>query len=439
MATIFDFLDTFTLFCGDDVCTGDVKAATSPAEMTTASATKTAEENNNDELLVESVVDPMDETNYIISHLSRPMGILFEENYEQKYGGAFVTEINEGCSAAANGSICRGDQLIAIGDKRVSGLDFDDVIKLIHDSSETEIKLTLFRGPADCLYGPNGASIEWLNEFVAERGEEAALVEDSESEVMPGSSSGDIIAVASSQELGSNDGVFDMDVVGADPPSGLVRPYEGEEAEASQEKQEIDVVADGTKSNPDIEAHVEKFAEATEVENKEVGACEEVESEVVDAESLDGAVNRASKEWLDNYLQNPAGHVATDGVEITPMKADKTITDLDARVEKAVRAKDAALKAVDDKENTNNAKGILKTPRYSGKKEEKVTQQSPVDVMELDDDESAASSVWSESDNYIGKVLIDEEHQEDVPMKQVGSSLAAMGAASTLATSMMLS
>ena len=425
MATIFDFLDTFTLFCGDDVCTGDVKAATSPAEMTAAPpATNTAEENNNDdELLVESsVVDPMDETNYIISYLSRPMGILFEENYEQKYGGAFVTEINDGCSAAANGSICRGDQLIAIGDKRVTGMDFDDVIKLIHDSSETEIKLTLFRGPADCLYGPNGASIEWLNEFVAERGEEAALVEDSESEVIPESISGDIIAVASFL-LDSNHEVFDMNVVGADTSVGLV----------SQEV--IDVVADGiAKPIQDVEAHhVKKVAEATEVESEEVVSCEEVESEVVDAEILDGAVNRASKEWLDNYLQNPAGHVASDGDE----KADKT--DLDARVEKAVRAKDAALKAVDDMENTNNAKGILKTPRYSGKKEEKVKQQSPVDVMELDDDESTASSVWSESDNYVGKVLIDEEHQEEVPMKQVGSSLAAMGAASTLATSMMLS
>ena len=318
----------------------------------------------------------------------------------------------------------------------VSGLDFDDVIKLIHDSSETEIKLTLFRGSAECLYGPNGASIEWLNKFVAERGEEAALVEDSESEVMPESSSGDIIAVVSNQGMDSNDGVFDMDVVGADP-SGLVRPYQEEEAEASQEKQVIDVVADGTtKSIPDVEAHVKKVAEATEVECKEIG--EEVESKVVDAEILDGAVNRASKEWLDKYLQNPASLVASDGDETTPMKADKTITDLDARVEKAVRAKDAALKVVDDKENTNNAKGILKTPRYSGKKEEKVTQQSPVDVMELDDDESAASSVWSESDNYVGKVLIDKEHQEEVPMKQVGSSLAAMGVASTLTTSMML-
>lgn len=432
MATIFDFLDSFTLFCGDDVCTGDVKAAASPAEMTTASSvTNTVGENNNDELLVESAVDPMDEKNYIISHLSRPMGILFEENYEQKYGGAFVTEINEGCSAATNGSICRGDQLIAIGDKRVSGLDFDDVINLIHDSSETEIKLTLFRGPAECLYGPNGASIEWLNEFVAERGEEAALVEDSESEVIPESSSGDIIAVVSSQELDSNDGVYDIDVVGADP-SGLVRP------EASQEKQVTDVVANGTtKSIPDVEAHVKKVAEATEVECKEV--VEEVESEVVDAEILDGAVNRASREWLNNYLQNPASLVASDGDENTPMNADKTITDLEARVEKAVQAKNAALKVVDDKENTNNAKGILKTPRYSGKNEEKVTQQSPVDVMELDDDESAASSVWSESDNYVGKVLIDEEHQEEVPVKQVGSSLAAMGVASTLATSMMLS
>jgi len=87
--------------------------------------------------------------NYLTVHLTRPMGILFEENYD--HGGAYIAEINEGSSAAVDGSICRGDQLIAIGEKTVIGMDFDDIMQIIE--SDIKIKLKVFRGPAESLYG----------------------------------------------------------------------------------------------------------------------------------------------------------------------------------------------------------------------------------------------------------------------------------------------
>mmetsp|Transcript_1125 Transcript_1125/g.1871 ORF Transcript_1125/g.1871 Transcript_1125/m.1871 type:complete len:425 (+) Transcript_1125:1-1275(+) len=55
-------------------------------------------------------------------------------------------------------------------------MDFGEVMKIIEES-DSKITLTVFRGPAESLYGP-WASVDWLDAFVAERGEEAALYED---------------------------------------------------------------------------------------------------------------------------------------------------------------------------------------------------------------------------------------------------------------------
>jgi len=180
---MFNFLDSF---CGVEV----KEEPTSPAPVSVPEEKAVVPAHEADSKIQEpnaknaaatkitlKPVDPMDATNYLTTHLTRPMGILFEENFDVRYGGAFLAEINEGGSAAADGSICRGDQLIAIGEKRVSGMDFEEVIKII-EGIEINIKLTVFRGPAESLYGPSGASLSWLDEFVAERGEEAALVEE---------------------------------------------------------------------------------------------------------------------------------------------------------------------------------------------------------------------------------------------------------------------
>jgi len=111
-------------------------------------------------------VDSMDSKNYVSASLSKPMGIVFEEN-DSNMGGIFVLEVSEGSNAATEGTIRPGDQLVAVGSRKVSGLSFEDALGAILDSKEEKTKLVFFRGPAKFLYGPAGASQDWLNEFVA--------------------------------------------------------------------------------------------------------------------------------------------------------------------------------------------------------------------------------------------------------------------------------
>lgn len=107
----------------------------------------------------------MDTNNYVTANLAKPMGIVFEEN-DSDFGGIFVLEINEGSSAATDGTVRPGDQLVSVGDKKVSGLQFEEALGTIINSKDEKIKLTFFRGPAKFLYGPAGASQDWLNEFI---------------------------------------------------------------------------------------------------------------------------------------------------------------------------------------------------------------------------------------------------------------------------------
>ena len=110
-------------------------------------------------------VDSMDKTNYISASLSKPMGIVFEEN-DTDFGGIFVLEINEGSSAAMDGTLRPGDQLVSVGETKVSGMQFEEALGAIINSKDAKVKLTFFRGPAKFLYGPAGASQDWLNEFI---------------------------------------------------------------------------------------------------------------------------------------------------------------------------------------------------------------------------------------------------------------------------------
>ena len=107
----------------------------------------------------------MDASNYVTASLAKPMGMVFEEN-DSEFGGIFVLEINEGSSAAADGTVRPGDQLVSVGGKKVSGLQFEEALGTIIDSTEESVKLVFFRGPAKFLYGPAGASQEWLDEFI---------------------------------------------------------------------------------------------------------------------------------------------------------------------------------------------------------------------------------------------------------------------------------
>ena len=111
-------------------------------------------------------IDSMDEKNYIITSLPKPMGIVFEEN-DSEFGGIFVLEISDGSNAETDGTVRPGDQLVAVGSTKVSGLAFEEALGTIIDSPDEKTKLVFFRGPAKFLYGPAGASVEWLDGFIA--------------------------------------------------------------------------------------------------------------------------------------------------------------------------------------------------------------------------------------------------------------------------------
>ena len=111
----------------------------------------------------------MDEKNYVAVELEKPMGIIFEEN-DSEFGGIFVQSLKEGGVAEANGLLKDGDQLVAVGTSNVSGLDFDEALGVIIDSTDEKTKLTLFRGTAKQFYGPTGPSKEWLTNFCEKGG-----------------------------------------------------------------------------------------------------------------------------------------------------------------------------------------------------------------------------------------------------------------------------
>jgi PDZ domain len=112
-------------------------------------------------------VDAMDESNYVTVQLTKPMGIVFEEN-DQDYGGIFVQSLKPDGAAnkLTNGILQPGDQLVAVNDKKVCGMAFDDALGAIVDSPGETTTLTLFRGPAKQFYGKTGASQGWVDDFI---------------------------------------------------------------------------------------------------------------------------------------------------------------------------------------------------------------------------------------------------------------------------------
>mmetsp|Transcript_339 Transcript_339/g.423 ORF Transcript_339/g.423 Transcript_339/m.423 type:complete len:205 (+) Transcript_339:139-753(+) len=128
----------------------NTKTASAPGEVSKAPA---------------DFIDSMDEKNYVTVSLPKPMGIVFEEN-DSEFGGIFVLEISEGSNAETEGTVRPGDQLVAVGTSKVSGLAFEEALGTIIDSPDEKTKLVFFRGPSKFLYGPAGASAEWLDELV---------------------------------------------------------------------------------------------------------------------------------------------------------------------------------------------------------------------------------------------------------------------------------
>ena len=67
----------------------------------------------------------MEEKNYFATSLTKPMGIVFEEN-DKEVGGIFVL-------SEQDGTVKPGDQLVAVNTHKVSGLSFDDGIEDVDD------------------------------------------------------------------------------------------------------------------------------------------------------------------------------------------------------------------------------------------------------------------------------------------------------------------
>lgn len=111
-------------------------------------------------------VDTMDEANYVMVSLAKPMGVVFEEN-DDEIGGIFVLSLSEGGNAETDGKIKPGDQLVGVNTNKVSGMKFDDALGAIIEADTDLTRLVFFRGNEKQLYGPTGASKEWLAEFIS--------------------------------------------------------------------------------------------------------------------------------------------------------------------------------------------------------------------------------------------------------------------------------
>ena len=119
------------------------------------------------EIAPDNFVDSMEKGNYVEAKLVKPMGIVFEEN-DEEFGGIFVISLSEDGAAEKEGTVKPGDQLVAVNDNKVAGMPFDEALGCIVDATTDETRLTFFRGTEKQLYGPTGASNEWLDEFIAE-------------------------------------------------------------------------------------------------------------------------------------------------------------------------------------------------------------------------------------------------------------------------------
>jgi len=119
----------------------------------------------------EEPVDPMDEMNYIVVELTKPMGIIFEGNQPRSIGGIYIAKFDDDGVAAQHGRLKVGDQLVGVGGSVVKGKDFDTCIDEIVAGSGASEKLTVFRGDPYSLYGQGDECNEWLRELLVKVGD----------------------------------------------------------------------------------------------------------------------------------------------------------------------------------------------------------------------------------------------------------------------------
>lgn len=101
----------------------------------------------------------MNAANYVTVHLPKPMGIGVNGNIAA-YGGLYIEFVKD--NSAASGRLVVGDQLVVVQQKVVAGMPFNDALGTIVNTTTETVELTVFRGTAKQLYGPMGATQEWL-------------------------------------------------------------------------------------------------------------------------------------------------------------------------------------------------------------------------------------------------------------------------------------
>ena len=89
--------------------------------------------------------------------LSKPMGIIFEENDPAKGGGIYVFEVADGGNAASLGTINLGDVLLSVDGKSAAGLDFDSAMQILIDAPESDVTLAFSREGAAAVEEPASA------------------------------------------------------------------------------------------------------------------------------------------------------------------------------------------------------------------------------------------------------------------------------------------
>ncbi|KAJ1635344.1 hypothetical protein T492DRAFT_966568 [Pavlovales sp. CCMP2436] len=94
------------------------------------------------------------------------MGIKFVENEDGK-GIVVQALVDSGSAATTAADIKPGDQLVSVDGTLVLGLDFDTALGAIMASADSTVKMTVFRGPAQFLYGPTRPNDEWLRANVS--------------------------------------------------------------------------------------------------------------------------------------------------------------------------------------------------------------------------------------------------------------------------------
>ena len=77
----------------------------------------------------------MDVSNYIAVDLAKPMGIVFEENYEE-YGGIFVQSLKKDSTAAAVLHQLGNQLVLGVNVFKVSGKAFDEALSALSNRQD---------------------------------------------------------------------------------------------------------------------------------------------------------------------------------------------------------------------------------------------------------------------------------------------------------------